>query len=103
MALPRLTRERYARMRAAGTFVGGAEPAIAVAPEPAPLVRGGRSVHPQWFQVLALVGPDVEFVTEAPTLGQAMTLATRYPFRAFVVDRHSKRQFDNGKPIEVMR
>ena len=82
------------------------EPTPAAPQQPAPLVRGGRSRRPGWFVVMAMLnGPEglsYEFVAEAPTEGESIALATRYHFRALVVSPHSKRVFDNFKPIESL-
>jgi hypothetical protein len=105
MPLKRLTHERYRNMRSDGTF-----PDLPVAPvPPAPVIRpparrGGESTHPGWFQVRALVkrggAVDHVFLIEYPTLSRAIVAASAYPYRALVIDRHSARQFDNGKPFE---
>jgi hypothetical protein len=108
MPLMRLTRERYARLRGHGECPDiEIEPAPPAAPEPPPLTRGGEPKHPTWPRVIALVrnaaGTEVnwDFVTEAPRLSDAILMASRYPYRAIVVSKSGKREFDNGRAIEV--
>jgi hypothetical protein len=102
--LTRLEHERYARMEMRGELPEVEIEPVRVPPAPAALKRGGRSQHPGWYQVLAMVkkptGTDLEFVTEAKTVGEAITCASRYPFRAVVVSPHSRKEFDNNKTVE---
>jgi hypothetical protein len=105
MPLKRLTHERYRAMRSDGTFPGDAAGARAAAARHRS-ARAPRceSTHPGWFQVRALVrrggAVDAVFLIEYPTLSRAILAASAYPYRALVIDRHSARQFDNGKPFE---
>jgi hypothetical protein len=108
MPLMRLTRERYQRMREAGTFPEDPreQPVEPITPPTPPVrVAGAKSEHPHWFQVMALVrrngAVDPVFVNEYPRVGDAIAAASFYPYRAIVVNCHSKREFDNWKPIEV--
>lgn len=106
MPLKRLTHERYARMRMRGEWVDGPEtPIVTALDQPCVLARGGRAKHPNWYAVHALVkhpdgAIDVDFVTEAKTLGEAIQRASEYRFRAVVISPGSRREFDNGKAIE---
>lgn len=105
--LMNLTRERYARERMRGTFHAEAEAPVQAPAEPPPLTRGGRSKDPRAYQVLAIVmdterrQSELHFVTESRSLSEAIQAASRYPFKSVVVSPHSKREFDNGKQIEV--
>jgi hypothetical protein len=107
MTLRRLTRERYATMRDRGEFPNmQAEPSAPVAVDPEPLTRGGTPQHPTWPRVIALVRNQQgmvnhDFVAEASTVRDAILLASRYPYRAQVISRSGKREFDNGKAIEA--
>jgi len=104
--LHRLTRERVQNELKRGLHPDIHEP---VPPSTVasidPPTRGGESRHPNWFQVRALVKRstgdiDVVFLAEYPTPLDAINAASVYPFRAVVINKHSKQEFNNWKPFE---
>ena len=74
--------------------------------KPPTLTRGGTPQHTHWFRVMAPVMNanglvDYDFVAEAPTNAEAVTLANRYEYRAVVIDASCRRTYINGKAIEA--
>lgn len=105
--LHRLSRERIQREIEQGQHedVQEPEPTPVVATIAPPTRAEGVSQHPQWFQVRALIrrqdgSIEPVFLAEYPKAHHAIVAASTYQFRAIVINKHSKQEFDNRKPIE---